>query len=139
MSELTAHTRKHLARSLVLVEAQRPRLVARMEEYLRACEEPDEDYGQAEISAFVLVDLLLAKAHEIVEQGAARNLGTIIAQHQLLDIDGRHYSRFGDALVAILKDLLGPTVPPEIPAAWCDAFWGMIRAADRRRDLVSVT
>ena len=137
MLEVTAHTRKRLAQSLVLVESQRPQLIARMEEYLRACEEPDEDFGQAEISTMVLVDLLLAKAREIVEQGAARNLGTIIAQHRLLDIDGRHYSRFGDALVAILRDLLGPTVPPEIPAAWCDAFWGVIRAADRKRDLVS--
>lgn len=133
---VTAHVRKSLAQSLALVEAQRPQLIERMEEYLVACEEPGEDFGQAEISALVLVDLLLAKAREIVEQGEARNLGAIPAQHRLLDIDGRHYSRFGDALVAILRDLLGANVPPAIPAAWCDAFWAVIHAADRKRDLV---
>ena len=137
MTQLTAHTRKYLAQSLPLVEAQRPRLLERMEEYLRACEEPGEDYGQAEISAMVLVDLLLAKTREIVEQGTARDLSAIIAQHRLLDIDGRHYSRFGDALVAILKDLLGASVPSAIPAAWCDAFWAVIHAADRKRNLVT--
>jgi hemoglobin-like flavoprotein len=81
----------------------------------------------------VLVELLLDQAHGLIETRMPRRLGGTLAEHRALGIDGRHYSRFGDALVPILSDLLGPNVPREVPVAWCDAFWTIVRTIEPQR------
>ena len=84
----------------------------------------------------VIVDLLVRQASLIAETGDVAGLETVAAEHRSLEIEGRHYSRFGDALVPILRDLLGPRVPREVPSAWCDTFWAVIRATEPRAALV---
>jgi len=86
------------------------------------------------VPATILTDLLLRQAGRIVEIGRAADLDSIADEHHSLALDGRHYSRFGDALVPILRDVLEPGVPREIPAAWCDTFWAVIRAAQPGRE-----
>ncbi len=126
-------TRSLLARSLPLVQQRREALVERMETALAALDGKESAIGQAEVTAVVLVDLLLDEARHLVEAGAFGPLGHLPGEHYLLDITGRHYSRFGDALIPVLRDLLGPIPPRENLAAWCDTFWAILRAADGTR------
>jgi hemoglobin-like flavoprotein len=129
---ISDNVRTRLSRSLPLVEQRKESLVNRMEANLRAGESDREPYGQSEVVAMILVDLLLAQARNLAEKGEMADLRDVKEEHRALDISGRHYSRFGDALVPILRDLLGPRLPREVASAWCDAFWAVIAAAQSR-------
>lgn len=134
MSEAVSNrTRSLLARSLPLIQQRREALVERMETALAALEGKESETGQAEVTAVILVDLLLDEARQLLEDGAFGPLGHVPGEHYLLDISGRHYSRFGDALLPVLRDLLGPIPPRETLAAWCDTFWAILRAAEGTR------
>ena len=126
---ISERTRKNLSQSLSLVELHREDLVHRMEASLRAAETDDEAYGQSETVAMILVDLLLTQARNLVNGGELADLRDVEEEHRALAISGRHYSRFGDALVPILRDLLGSNLPSGVTSAWCDTFWTVIRAA----------
>jgi hemoglobin-like flavoprotein len=122
-------TRSLLARSFPLVQQRADLLIEHMERSLGATAEPGEPIGQSELIAMMLVELLLRQAKHLVESGEMRGLADVAGEHEALCITGRHYSRFGDALVPIIRDLLGPTVPREVAGAWCDTFWAVISAA----------
>ncbi len=132
MTIVSTRTRSLLARSLPLVQQRREALVERMESALAELD-PEGAVRQAEVTAVVLVDLLLDETRELVESGAFGPLGYVSGEHYLLDITGRHYSRFGDALMPLLRDLLGPIPPRELLAAWVDAFWAIIHSAEGSR------
>ena len=129
---ISDRTRKYLSQSLPLVEPHREHLVNRMEANLRAGEAADEPYGQSEVVAMILADLLLAQARSLADSGGLADLRDVEAEHRALGISGRHYSRFGDALTPILRDLLGPKLPSEVVSAWCDAFWTVIRVTQSK-------
>lgn len=131
--DVSTRTRSLIARSLPLVQQRREALLERMEKALAELDTKQTDVGQAEVTAAVLVDLLLDQAKQLVEAGAFGPLDWLPGEHYLLDISGRHYSRFGDALVPALRDLLGPIPPREVMSAWCDLFWAIIRAAEGTR------
>ncbi|HYD13675.1 MAG TPA: hypothetical protein VEC11_12580 [Allosphingosinicella sp.] len=134
MSEaVSTRTRSLLARSLPLVQQRRETLVERMEAALAELDTKETALGQAEVTAVVLVDLLLDEARQLVEHGAFGPLSYVSGEHYLLEITGRHYSRFGDALLPVLRDLLGPIPPREVLAAWVDTFWAIINAAEGGR------
>ena len=127
-SPVSDRTRSLLARSFPLVQQRADLLIERMERSLDTTAEPNEPIGQSELIAMMLVELLLRQARHLVESGEMRALDGLARDHEQLGITGRHYSRFGDALVPILRDLLGPTLPREVAGAWCDTFWAVIRA-----------
>jgi hemoglobin-like flavoprotein len=122
-------TRSLLSRSLPIVLQRKELLLEGTERSLGWSETREESFGQAETTAMILVELLLEQVRSLVQSGALAPLQDAADQHRKLGITGRHYSRFGDALVPVLRDLLGPTVPREVAAAWCDTFWTIIRAA----------
>jgi hemoglobin-like flavoprotein len=132
-ANVSTRTRSLIARSLPLVQQRREALVERMEGALAELDTKPSEIGQAEVTAVVLVDLLLDEARELVESGAFGELSYLPGEHYLLDITGRHYSRFGDALMPVLRDLLGPIPPRELLSAWCDTFWAIIHAAEGSR------
>ena len=134
MSEsVSARTRAILASSLPVVRRHKDDLVASMEVYLRRVDEDRTTLGRSDIVAMILTELLIRQASLIVDSGRISGLETAAEEHRSIEIEGRHYSRFGDALVPILRDVLGAGVPREVPAAWCDAFWAVIRATRRPR------
>ena len=123
---LSERSRQLLSQSLALVEAHKHDVIDRMEASL-AQAEPEWKPGQSEINAMLLVAMLISQVRNLLDGGAFRDLAHIPAEHEALQISGRTYSRFGDLLVPILKDVLGPTVPSAVAGAWCDAFWTVIR------------
>lgn len=133
-SPISENARAILARSLPLLQPHRERIVERMEVHLRGAGGEEEPFGQSELAATALVRLLLDQARSLVESGEIAAAGGILDEHRALEIDGRHYSRFGDALVPILRDLLGQRVPREVAGTWCDTFWTVLRALKPRKE-----
>ncbi len=118
--------RRRLALSIHLLETHKDSFLEAVETMFRPHERPDEETGQTEVTAMVLTELLLSQARTLVVTGALAVPPTTGAEHHMLDITGRHYSRFGDGLVAVLRDVLGPTLPSDVAAAWGDTFWAII-------------
>ena len=85
--------------------------------------------------ATTLVEMLLEQARRMAGGFAPGDVEAIAARHRLLGIEGRHYSRFGDALAPVLKDAVGPRLPSAVTAAWGDAFWFVIRQVMRQPPL----
>ena len=127
---VTRRARSLLARSLPLVNQRRELLVERMEDALAGASA--EAFGQSELAAAMLVELLVTQTRALIENGVFAPLDRIAEKHRLAGITGRYYSRFGDALVPALRDLLGPTSPREVAAAWSDIFWALIHAVRDR-------
>ena len=126
---VSERTRALLAQSLPLVRPLKDEIISRSETSLRQVDGETEAFGQSEVTAMILVELLIDQAEEIVRTGSAADLDSTPIELRSLGIEGRHYSRFADALVAILYDLLGARVPAEVGSAWCDAFWAIIHSA----------
>lgn len=126
--------RAALARSLPLVHQHEAEIRSRMEANLASVSGQDEPFGHPELTARSLTDLLVRQAEAIVETGTVRELEFAAREHRTLGIVGRHYSRFGDAIIPILKDVIG--TPHEIGAIWCDTFWAVINAMQPHRELV---
>jgi hemoglobin-like flavoprotein len=126
--------RLRLAESIAVVEGHREEITRRMQAHLAALETEEEAFGQAEVTGAMLVELLIDSASNIAACGSTGDLREVSHEHRRIDIDGRHYSRFGLALAPILRDVLGPSLPPRIASAWCDTFWFTIRhmAIDER-------
>ena len=125
---LSERSRRMLSQSLPLVQAHKHEVIDAMQATLVQAE-PDRDRGQSEINAMILVELLLGEVRNFLETGKFGDLAHIPTQHEALQITGRTYSRFGDVLVPVLKDVLGARVPDAVPGAWVDSFWAVIREA----------
>lgn len=125
-TSISVHARNILIRSLPMVRQHKPALINQMARVLAADGTPGPDNGRI---ARALVELLFDQVHELVAGARPSLLERRFDDQRAPDIQGHHHSRFGDALVPALSDLLGPNVPREVPTAWCDAFWAIIRSA----------
>ena len=126
-------TRHDLFHSLAAVEAAAPAILAAMSAYLARTEEEPAPFAVAATRAALLVEMLLAQAKRLAAGEEPEDVGRIGAAHRQAGIEGRHYSRFGDALIPVLKDALGPRLPVAMASAWCDAFWLVVRRLLERR------
>ncbi|WP_114951394.1 globin domain-containing protein [Sphingosinicella terrae] len=124
---IAENTRLALAQSLAILERHRDGVTASMQKRLVAMETSDEAFGQGDITALVLVRLLLGAAGDLVEGREVGDLREEAAEHRRLEIDGRHYSRFGLALGGVLRETLGPRLSPAMVSAWTDAYWFVVR------------
>ena len=125
-TEISDRTRDLLAQSLPLMEQRKDALIDRLGPYLGAAGDGDED---SELVAIMLTELMISQAGDLVRSGALQDVDDVGHEHRMLRIQGRHYSRYGDALTPVIRDVLGPNVPREVAGAWGDAFWTIIRAA----------
>ena len=137
MSSIIREPIRHLvAGSLPLLKAHKDEIVAAMEMSLTAAKGGLEPYGESELVATLLVEMLIERGQQVVATGRPLAPGEIVAEHRKLGIDGRHYSRFGDSLVAVLTDVLGPVISREAAAAWCDTYWAILTIARDGADRV---
>jgi hemoglobin-like flavoprotein len=123
--QLGDHTRALLAQSLPLMERSKGRLIEGLGAYVGAVVAGTND--DPELVATTLTEMMLAQSAQMLQSGTFPNTGDLKRQHEALGIEGRHYSRFGDALSPVIRDVLGPNVPSAVPAAWGDAFWAIVR------------
>jgi hemoglobin-like flavoprotein len=119
-------TRNLLLQSWPLVQQNKDALIDRIGAYFRAAEPGETENG--EMVAMMLVELMIGQSRHLLRFDELCGRDEIGPEHEALGISGRHYSRFGDVLVPVLEDLLGPSVPRAAAEAWCDAFWAIIRA-----------
>ena len=125
---ISENTRKTLFHSLAAVESNKAAIIAGMSDSLAADEADHDDLEQAEATVMLLVDMLIEQARYLIDGDRPQDLEAHAIKHQLHGIDGRHYSRFGDALVTVLRDVLGARLPRHVASAWCDSFWVVIRS-----------
>ena len=125
---LSDRNRQLLSQSLPLVQAHKHELIDHMQAVL-VLADPDVDPGQSEINAMILVQMLINQVSHILVTGEFDDLAHIRNEHAALRISGRTYSRFGDVLAPILKDVLGVNLPSAVSGAWVDIFWSVIREA----------
>ena len=129
-----------LARSFHSIQSHREQIIDAMRDSLVASEATDDPFGQSEVTALLLVDMLLAAGRNLIDRGEALTDGmaaSMLSEHRSQGIQGRHYSRFGDALVAVLRDVLGPQLPGAVSATWCDTFWSVVRHLVREDEPVA--
>lgn len=127
---VSEYTRAVLAQTYPLVRSHRDEIITRLELHLRSVDKSSEPNRQSELIAMLLADLLIKQAGAIAFTGGPVNLGDVAQEHASLLIEGRHYSRFGDSLVPVLRDVLGAHVPDSIASAWCDTFWAIVTALE---------
>ena len=130
-NEISEKVRDNLFHSFAAIEAAAPAIKAAMTPGLALAEGEQAPFARARGIATTLVDMLLEQARPMAEGRTPHNLETVAARHRLQGIDGRHYSRFGDALAPVLRDAVGPRLPGAVTAAWGDAFWVVIRGVMR--------
>lgn len=123
-AKISAPLREVLTRSLPMVRQHKSALIGQMARSLSVDGTPAPESGQI---ARTLVELLFDQTHDFVAGTEQCRLHRLFDEHRAIGVEARHYSRFGDALVPALTDLLGPNVPRQVPAAWCDAFWAIVR------------
>jgi hypothetical protein len=134
MNFVSTNTRTLLVQSIAAVEGAQDKMLQRLSISLARSEQDPELSDKPDRMASLLLSFLLKQVKHIIEAGEPRDLDVDRAQHRLSGIEGRHYSRFGDALVPIFRDALGPTYPRATAAAWCDAFWGIVQRMRQGRE-----
>lgn len=134
---VSQRTRDRLIESLPMVRRFREEIVRRMAINLRGVDGEWEPFGRSEVAATALTDLLIDSATRIASSGNFSDLEGVLQEHRSAGIDGRHYSRFGDAIRPTLVDVLGVGVPREVSSAWIDTFWAVVRAARASRETAS--
>lgn len=128
---ISEKVRDNLFHSFAAVEAAAPAIKAAMIASLALAEGERAPFARAGGIATALVDMLLEQARPMAEGRPPNDVEAIAASHRLLGIDGRHYSRFGDALTPVLRDAVSARLPSAVTAAWGDAFWFVIRLVMR--------
>jgi hemoglobin-like flavoprotein len=131
---ISENTRKSLFRSLAAVETNKLPIVIAMTGSLAAAEAESRSVERSEIIVVVLLEMLIEQAKHLIEGQDAQNLEAHARRHEQYGIAGRHYSRFGDALVPVLRDVLGPNLPRGFASAWCDVFWFVIRSINQHEE-----
>ena len=130
-SIITPTVRTLLLQSLRPVEAKEDEIRAAFTKALARSDHDPELSDTPAVIAALLVSFLIEQVRHVVETGQPMKLELHRAEHRLHDIHGRHYSRFGDALVPVLKDALGGAYPRATASAWSDAFWAILREMRR--------
>lgn len=120
---VSSNARTLLARSLRPVESSKAEIRDALAESLARSALSDTP----ETIASLLLSFLIEQVRHVVETGEPGNLELYRAEQRLHGVAGRHYSRFGDALVPVLRDTLGATYPRPTASAWGDAFWALVR------------
>jgi hypothetical protein len=130
-NRLSENTRKSLFRSLAAVENNKLPITIAMTGSLAAAEAEGGSLDRSETIVVILLEMLVEQAKHLIEGRDVQDLEAQARRHQQYGIAGRHYSRFGDALVPVLRDMLGPNLPRGFASAWCDAFWFVIRSINQ--------
>ncbi len=131
-NEISEKVRDNLFHSFAAVEAAAAAIESAMIPSLAQAEGEPAPFAKARGISAVLVAMLLEQARRMSEGRRPGDIEAIAAKHRRQGIDGRHYSRFGDALTPALKDAVGPRLSSAVTAAWGDAFWFVIRLVMRQ-------
>lgn len=118
--------RFRLIQLLPLVQGREAQIVSGIAQ--RMAPLPDGDSpDRREAVAGSLVALLIKCASNLAAFGAPGDVSEEASRHRSLGIDGRDYSRFGLILTPVLREVIQTPLPPPLLAAWCDAFWMIVR------------
>lgn len=119
--------RIRLAQSMAVIERNRHQILQELQDCLVAQETSDEPFGQGDVTAMTLLGLLIDCAGDLAAFGRPRDLRLAVCEHRRLDIERRHYARFGHALAPVLRKVLGKRLSPKMVSAWYEAYHYLVR------------
>lgn len=125
-TEVSERTIEVLRGSLPAVNAHRSAIIGGMSASLAAAHRAQDEWRVSRI-ATSLVDALIDEARRLTSGDDPGDSRAIRIEHARQGIERSHYSRFGDALAAVMTDSAGTTLPKTVGGAWGDTFWAMIR------------
>ena len=123
-TDLSDRTRDIVAHTLPLMARHR----ASLEEALRDHMVRD-DIDASSVQA--IMDMLYDHARQLRGYGIPDGTADTAARHRALALDTVQYSRFGDALKPVMRDVLGSSAMPPMRAAWADFYWAIVRTVLR--------
>ena len=121
-----------ILKSLPMMERIRGPLGSALGRYTARCGPYDPSAGSDKITRGVITDMLFDHAREIAGTRPLIRIEETARRHRMLGLTAEHYSRFGDGLGTVMKDVLGANASPAVLAAWDDAYWAIVRSVSRQ-------
>jgi hypothetical protein len=133
LTDLSANTRIRLAESLPILDRHKEEIVTRL-----AAQVSRDSEGRQENADLVsqLVECLVDEARAVVDTGRFARAEVARQVSEQLDV-GPTLSHLGDALVPIIKDIVGPSSARQTAAAWSDTFWAVFSSHERRSTAIA--
>ena len=123
---LSNNTRLLVIRTWPRLVASKDQLVGRMRQYLLETH-PGRPPEEAALAASLLFAMLVSQAAALESSTGGPDFEAIEAELSGQGIDQSYRSRFGDALVPIMRGALEPAPSERICAAWIDFYWAILR------------
>ena len=117
-----------VAATLPSILARRQQFEAAMAGHMARRGPFDPHKHRYQVTTASIIDMLLDHAGGIAEDGGIAIIPHHGQRHQRMEIEGDHYSAFGDGLAPILRDVIPAEASPEAIAAWGDAYWAITRS-----------
>lgn len=130
---LGARSRAIVNETLPLMRDYRPELEAAMARYMSWQRAGSPSPERAGTLAGAIMEMLIEHAAGLDGHDQAESLADAARHLQRLAIATGDYSRFGDGLGAIMKDVLGERASSPMLAAWGSAYWAIVRAIIERQ------
>lgn len=121
-----------VSRSLPLMERHRPVLQRAIGRYMARCGRHDRETVRHEAAGRAIMDMLFDYARGVGAGSSWPHLDEAAHRHHLQGVGPGDYSRFGDGLGAVMRDVLGPAATPSLRGAWGDAYWALVRGLRRK-------
>jgi nitric oxide dioxygenase len=126
-----------IVKSLPMMERNRVTLGSALGRYMARRRSYDSSAGGEKILRGAITDMLFDHAREIAGARPLLRIEETARRHRVLGLTREHYSRFGDGLGAVMKDVLGANASPRLLAAWGDAYWAIVRSVARQDQLLA--
>jgi hypothetical protein len=117
-----------ILKSLPMMERNRGQLGSALGRYMARAGHYDPSVGGDKIARGAITDMLFDHARAIAGARPLIRIEETARQHRMLGLTAEHYSRFGDGLGTVMKDVLGANASPAVLAAWGDAYWAIVRS-----------
>lgn len=126
-----------ILKSLPMMERHRVTLGSALGRYMARRGPYDSSPGGDKLTRSAITDMLFDHAREIAGARPLVRIEETARRHRVLGLTPEHYSRFGDGLGAVMKDVLGANASPGLLAAWGDAYWAIVRSLARQDQLLA--
>lgn len=126
-TDLSDRTRDMVAETLPLMARHRAPLEEALRDHMVREDIDDPSAAGITVMTQAIMDMLYDHARQFRGYGMPAGTAETAARHRALALGTAQYSRFGDALKPVMRDMLGSSATPSMLSAWSDAYWAIVR------------
>ena len=130
-TDLSDRTRDIVAETLPLMARHRAPLEKALRDHMLREDIDDPSAARIAVMTQAIMDMLYDHARQLRGYGIPAATPETAARHRALALGTAQYSRFGDALKPVMRDMLGSSATPSMLSAWSDAYWAIVRTVLR--------